>query len=156
MLFHVFENVKVKPLLLLLMTMMMMMTLMLLQCAEDESIRELIRQFGGLVPLVNVVNNPEVNPEVLLAATGAIWKLSKSQANAAAFQKLGVIPLLVRLLTEQPEKVRVYRDLLFISNAIYCGRISKIPRLITAKLRRIVGNGSSGKNYDPKLGPFLQ
>jgi len=78
----------------------------LLQCAEDPKIRDLIRQFGGLVPLVNVVNNPEVNPEVLLAATGAIWKLSLSSDNVAAFQKLGIIPVLVRLLSEQPEKVR--------------------------------------------------
>lgn len=80
--------------------------MVLLQCAEDPKIRDLIRQFGGLVPLVNVVNNPEVNPEVLLAATGAIWKLSLSSDNVAAFQKLGIIPVLVRLLSEQPEKVR--------------------------------------------------
>jgi len=46
-----------------------------------------------------------VNPEVLLAATGAIWKLSLSPANVAAFQKLGITSVLVRLLSEQPEKV---------------------------------------------------
>ena len=80
--------------------------LLLLQCAEDPNIRELIRQYGGLIPLVNIVNNPDVNPEVLLAATGAIWKLSLSSANVAAFQKLGIIPVFVRLLSGQPEKVR--------------------------------------------------
>jgi len=47
-----------------------------------------------------------VNPEVLLAATGAIWKLSLSPTNVAAFQKLNIIPVLIRLLSEQPEKVR--------------------------------------------------
>jgi len=75
------------------------------QCAEDESIRELIRRYGGLMPLVNILNNPEVNPEVLLAATGAIWKLSLSPTNAEAFQKLGIIPVLIRMLNDQPDKV---------------------------------------------------
>jgi len=65
----------------------------------------MIRQYGGLVPLVHIVSNPQCNPEVLLAATGAIWKLSLSAANVAAFQKLGIIPVLVRLLSDQPEKV---------------------------------------------------
>ena len=83
-----------------------MMLLLRRQSAEDASIRELIRQYGGLAPLVNIVNDPEVNPEVLLAAIGAVWKLSLSEANVAAFQKLGVIPVLVRLLSDQPEKVR--------------------------------------------------
>jgi len=84
----------------------MQLVVVVVQCAEDESIRELVRQYGGLVPLVNIVNNPDVNPDVLLAAIGAIWKLSLSAANVAAFQKLGIIPVLVRLLSEQPEKVR--------------------------------------------------
>jgi len=86
--------------------MLLLLLLLLLQCSEDPSIRELIRQYGGLVPLVNILSNPEVNPEVLLAASGAIWKLSLSAANVAALQKLGVIPVLVRLLSDQPEKVR--------------------------------------------------
>jgi len=86
--------------------LLVMVVVVVVQCAEDESIRELVRQYGGLVPLVNIVNNPDVNPDVLLAAIGAIWKLSLSAANVAAFQKLGIIPVLVRLLSEQPEKVR--------------------------------------------------
>lgn len=84
----------------------MLLRLLLLQCAEDSSIRELIRQYGGLVPLVNIINTPDVHSDVLLAAIGAVWKLSLSEANVAAFQKLGIIPVLVRLLSNQPEKVR--------------------------------------------------
>ena len=78
-----------------------------LQCAEDPTIRDMIRQYGGLVPLVSILNDPEVNAEVLLAAVGAVWKLSLGPDNVAAFQKLGVTPILVRLLTDQPEKVRM-------------------------------------------------
>jgi len=85
----------------------LLLVLLLVQCAEDTKIRELIRQYGGLIPLVNIVNNPEVNPDVLLASTGAIWKLSLSPTNVAALQKLGIIPVLVRLLSDQPEKVRI-------------------------------------------------
>jgi len=103
--------------------LLLLLLLLLLQCAEDPSIRELIRQYGGLVPLVNIVNNPEVNPEVLLAATGAIWKLSKSPANVAAFQKLGIIPVLVRLLSDQPEKVRI----------VFIGQMTHTP-LVKLKL----------------------
>lgn len=85
---------------------LLLVVVVVVQCAEDASIRELIRQYGGLVPLVNIVNDPSVNADVLLAAIGAIWKLSLSAANVAALQKLGIIPVLVRLLTNQPEKVR--------------------------------------------------
>lgn len=76
------------------------------KCAEEKETRDLVRQFGGLDPLVGLLNNVE-NKELLAAATGAIWKCAISSENVARFQELKCIELLVALLTNQPEEVLV-------------------------------------------------
>lgn len=77
------------------------------QCAEEKETRDLVRQYGGLDPLVGLLNNME-NKELLAAATGAIWKCAISPENVARFQELKCIELLVALLTNQPEEVKIY------------------------------------------------
>ena len=52
------------------------------QCAEDNETRDLVRNYGGLDPLVSLSFNVE-NKELLAAATGAIWKCSISRENVA-------------------------------------------------------------------------
>lgn len=75
-----------------------------MQCAEEKETRDLVRQFGGLDPLVSLLNQTE-NKELLAAGTGAIWKCSISPENVARFQELKAIDLLVGLLNNQPEEV---------------------------------------------------
>lgn len=74
------------------------------QCAEEKETRDLVRQYGGLDPLVKLLNNRE-NKELLAAATGAIWKCAISPENVVRFQELKAIDLLVNLLHDQPEEV---------------------------------------------------
>lgn len=50
------------------------------QCAEDEETRDLVRLHGGLKPLASLLNNTD-NKERLAAVTGAIWKCSISKEN---------------------------------------------------------------------------
>ncbi|KAL8616112.1 hypothetical protein ACOMHN_064662 [Nucella lapillus] len=76
------------------------------KCAEEKETRDLVRQYGGLDPLVGLLNNVN-NKELLAAATGAIWKCAISPENVARFQELKCIELLVALLTNQPEEVLV-------------------------------------------------
>ncbi len=64
-----------------------------------------MREYGGLDPLVLLLNNTD-NKELLAAATGAIWKCSISHENVTRFQELKAIDLLVGLLNAQPEEVR--------------------------------------------------
>jgi hypothetical protein len=64
-----------------------------------------VRQTGGLGQLVNIISRADIPADLLLAVTGAVWKLSLSPENVAGFQKLGIIPILVNLLRDQPEKV---------------------------------------------------
>ena len=65
-----------------------------------------MRQYGGLDPLVTLLNNTE-NKELLAAATGAIWKCAISPENVVRFQELKAIDMLVALLNNQPEEVGV-------------------------------------------------
>ena len=75
-----------------------------LQCAEEKETRDLVREYGGLDPLVKLLNKND-NKELLAAATGAIWKCAISPENVVRFQELKAIDLLVNLLHDQPEEV---------------------------------------------------
>ena len=75
-----------------------------LKCAEDKETRDLIRKYGGLDPLVKLLQNRE-NKELLAAATGAIWKCSISKENVKRFQELKTIESLVSLLSDPTEEV---------------------------------------------------
>ncbi|XP_075443782.1 outer dynein arm-docking complex subunit 2 isoform X2 [Ascaphus truei] len=76
------------------------------KCAEDEETRNLVRQHGGLQPLVMLLSKFE-NKELLAAVTGAIWKCSISRDNVTKFQEYKLIETLVTLLSDQPEEVLV-------------------------------------------------
>lgn len=74
------------------------------QCAEDRETRELVRLYGGLEPLVQLLEMAE-NKDLLVAATGAIWKCAITYENVVVFQELKAIEQLVGLLENQPEEV---------------------------------------------------
>ncbi|XP_014775179.2 outer dynein arm-docking complex subunit 2 [Octopus bimaculoides] len=80
--------------------------LAIFKCAEDKDSRELVREYGGLPPLVAILSSGN-NKELLAAATGAIWKCSISRENLVQFRDLKAIEQLVALLSNQPEKVLV-------------------------------------------------
>ena len=75
--------------------------------AEEKATRDLVRQYGGLDPLVTLLSNRD-NKELLAAATGAVWKCSISEENVIRFKELKAIEQLVGLLHDQPEEVSIY------------------------------------------------
>jgi hypothetical protein len=66
----------------------------------------LIKKYGGLDPLVSLLNNRDNKP-LLAAATGAIWKCSISKENVKRFQELKAIEYLVGLLSDTTEEVLI-------------------------------------------------
>jgi armadillo repeat-containing protein 4 len=74
------------------------------KCAEDKETRDLIRKFGGLDPLVQLLSNRENKP-LLAASTGAIWKCAISKENVIRFQDLKCIEALVSILNDPNEEV---------------------------------------------------
>lgn len=60
------------------------------QCAEDGKTRDLVRQFGGLDPLVSLLQAVE-NKDLLAAATGAIWKCSITPENVSRYMYFSLI-----------------------------------------------------------------
>lgn len=79
------------------------------QHSESETIRTLVRKHDGLAPLVQLIKqeNTLKDKELLIAATGAVWKLSYSVENVEIFDKLDTIPRLVFLLSYDDETVSV-------------------------------------------------
>lgn len=63
-----------------------------------------MRLYGGLEPLVLLLEMAE-NKDLLVAATGAIWKCAITYENVVVFQELKAIEQLVGLLENQPEEV---------------------------------------------------
>ncbi|NXL75566.1 ARMC4 protein, partial [Leptocoma aspasia] len=76
------------------------------KCAEDEEIRDLVRNYEGLQPLSVLLDNSE-NKQLLAAVTGAIWKCAISKENVLKFQEYKTVETLVTLLTDQPEEVLI-------------------------------------------------
>ncbi|ESN98390.1 hypothetical protein HELRODRAFT_84530 [Helobdella robusta] len=79
------------------------------KCAVDDESRDLIRAYGGLTPLVEIVADEGSFQKSLVAATGAIWKCSPNQINTVRFQELKTVDVLVNLLMvkSQPDEVVV-------------------------------------------------
>ncbi|KAL0278817.1 UNVERIFIED_CONTAM: hypothetical protein PYX00_000515 [Menopon gallinae] len=77
------------------------------KCAEDETTRQLVRQHGGLNPLVNLAKAPETrqNKKLLAAVTGAIWKCAITPENIRRLDELFTVRILVQLLDEENEEV---------------------------------------------------
>ena len=61
------------------------------------------------------------NKDLLVAATGAIWKCAISDENVLIFQELKAIDQLVALLNNQPEEVII---IIYVHNLLY---ILKVP-----------------------------
>ncbi|XP_050304367.1 armadillo repeat-containing protein gudu [Anthonomus grandis grandis] len=79
------------------------------KCSEKSTTRDMVRQSGGLDPLVNIAKDPKTkNDKPLLAAiTGAIWKTAISPENVERFDQLKTVDVLVKLLenVEEDEEV---------------------------------------------------
>lgn len=64
------------------------------KCSENDPItRDLVRQCGGLDPLVAMVKNPKTKEDkpLLAAVTGAIWKTAITDENVERFDQLGTV-----------------------------------------------------------------
>uniref|UniRef100_T1II95 Armadillo repeat-containing protein 4 n=1 Tax=Strigamia maritima TaxID=126957 RepID=T1II95_STRMM len=72
------------------------------RCAEDTAIREMVRKYGGLNPLVNMLTNSECvkNKMLLVAITGALWKCAKSPAIGRILQDKNIIAILTPFLAD--------------------------------------------------------
>ncbi|KAF6216722.1 hypothetical protein GE061_001069 [Apolygus lucorum] len=77
------------------------------KCAEDDKTRRLVRDFGGLEPLLGLISDEENHEDkaLLSAATGAVWKCAKCLDNVRKLDQLDVINILVQLLKDEDEQV---------------------------------------------------
>ncbi|XP_055710057.1 armadillo repeat-containing protein gudu [Phlebotomus papatasi] len=77
------------------------------KCASDKVARDMVREAGGLDPLVSILKDKNVreNKPLLAAATGAIWKCAGSDANMKRLDQLKTITILVQLLTDENDDV---------------------------------------------------
>ncbi|XP_046397055.1 armadillo repeat-containing protein gudu isoform X2 [Ischnura elegans] len=73
------------------------------KCAEDEVTRDLVRQHGGLEPLIKIASDSSLRglKSLLAAVTGAIWKCAISSENVHQFEELQVMDTMVDLLTSE-------------------------------------------------------
>lgn len=77
------------------------------KCAFDETTRSLVREAGGLEPLVAIIKDKNVrdNKPLLAGATGAIWMCAASDANVKKFDNLRTVSHLVALLNDESDEV---------------------------------------------------
>lgn len=64
------------------------------KCAENDPVtRDLVRQCGGLDPLVAMAKDPKTkeNKPLLAAVTGAIWKTAITEENVRRYDQLRTI-----------------------------------------------------------------
>ena len=74
---------------------------------EDKESSDIVRNQKGLMPLVDLLEFSE-NKELLIAATGAIWRCSATPKNAEVFEKANIIETMIGFINhEQPEEVRI-------------------------------------------------
>ncbi|XP_018321192.1 armadillo repeat-containing protein gudu [Agrilus planipennis] len=79
------------------------------KCSENPITRDVVRQSGGLDPLVGMVKNPatKLDKPLLAAVTGAIWKTAISPENVERYDQLSTIHALVNLLQDVDESEQV-------------------------------------------------
>ncbi|EAA12458.2 AGAP008223-PA, partial [Anopheles gambiae str. PEST] len=77
------------------------------KCASDKTASDMVRESGGLEPLVGIARDKTVrdNKQLLAAATGAIWKCAASEANVKKLDQLKAVQVLVQLLNDENEDV---------------------------------------------------
>lgn len=63
------------------------------KCSEDATTRDLVRQAGGLDPLVYMAKDPKSREDkpLLAAVTGAIWKTAISPENVERYDVLKTV-----------------------------------------------------------------
>ncbi|XP_065078315.1 armadillo repeat-containing protein gudu [Ochlerotatus camptorhynchus] len=77
------------------------------KCASDKTASDMVRESGGLEPLVGIARDKSVrdNKPLLAAATGALWKCAASEANVKKLDQLKTVQVLVQLLNDESEDV---------------------------------------------------
>ncbi|KAJ9600824.1 hypothetical protein L9F63_001036 [Diploptera punctata] len=77
------------------------------KCAQDPMTRDLVRQNGGLDPLVKLAKDTSMweDKALLAAVTGAVWKCAISSDNVRRLDELNTIRTLVALLEDENEEV---------------------------------------------------
>ncbi|XP_021933293.1 armadillo repeat-containing protein gudu isoform X2 [Zootermopsis nevadensis] len=77
------------------------------KCAQDSVTRDLVRQHGGLDPLVKLAKDISIwdDKPLLAAVTGAIWKCAISPENVHRLDELKTIDTLVSLLSDENGEV---------------------------------------------------
>ncbi|KAG5899923.1 hypothetical protein JTB14_002474 [Gonioctena quinquepunctata] len=75
------------------------------KCCENAVTRDVVRQSGGLDPLVNMARDPKTKEDkpLLAAVTGAIWKTAISPENVERLDQLKTVEVLVKLLENVEE-----------------------------------------------------
>ncbi|CAH1101406.1 unnamed protein product [Psylliodes chrysocephalus] len=70
------------------------------KCGHNSLIREMVRQSGGLDPLVKMIRDTKSREDkpLMTAVTGAIWMLAKTKENVQRFDVLKTVECLVRML----------------------------------------------------------
>lgn len=68
----------------------------------------MVRQYGGLDPLVALLTNEKVrkNKVLLASVTGAVWKCSSDTENIRRLDELDTVTILIQLLSYENEEVR--------------------------------------------------
>jgi hypothetical protein len=72
--------------------------------------RDLVRQHGGLDPLVKLAKDVSIwdDKPLLAAVTGAIWKCAISPENVRRLDELNAVSTLVSLLSDENDEVRFH------------------------------------------------
>lgn len=79
----------------------------LYKCAFDALTRDLVRETGGLDPLVTIIKDKNIrdNKPLLIGATGAIWMCAKSEDNVKKLDQLRTVNHLISLLNDESDTV---------------------------------------------------
>jgi hypothetical protein len=90
--------------------------LLIIKCAENSTTSDLVRQYGGLDPLINLLTNERIrqNTPLLAATAGAIWKCSCNVENIRRLDELETVALLVQLLANENEEVSYVSIVLYL------------------------------------------
>ncbi|KAJ8918644.1 hypothetical protein NQ315_013150 [Exocentrus adspersus] len=110
------------------------------KCSEKAVTRDMVRQTGGLDPLVNIARNPKTKEDkpLLAAVTGAIWKCAISPENVERLDQLKTVEVLVKLMENVEEDDRVLSNVVgalceclkYEHNRVTLRRADGIPHLV--------------------------
>lgn len=77
------------------------------KCASDPVIRDMVREAGGLDPLITMANDQELqqDKQLLAAVTGAIWKCAANKENVLRLNQLHTVEAMVALLHDDDDEV---------------------------------------------------